>query len=49
MAKFMLRLRWYEDLYVVDAVDGRTLDPVGTMTSGEVRMLVPPSHCRQLF
>jgi hypothetical protein len=37
LAKFLLALRWYEDLHVVEAVDGRTLDPVGDMTSGEVR------------
>lgn len=36
MAKFLVKLRWFEDLYIVDAVDGRTIDPVGTMTSGEV-------------
>jgi hypothetical protein len=36
LAKFLLKVRWYEDLHVVEAVDGRTLDPVGTMTSGEV-------------
>lgn len=39
LAKFLLKLRWYEDLHVVEAVDGRTLDPTEKMTSGEVRQL----------
>lgn len=36
LAKFLLKLRWYQDLHVVDAVDGRTVDPTEKMTSGEV-------------
>jgi hypothetical protein len=36
LAKFLLKLRWYEDLHVVEAVDGRTLEPTDKMTSGEV-------------
>ena len=38
LARFLLKLRWYEDLHVVEAVDGRTLDPMGGMTSGEARL-----------
>ena len=44
LANFLLKLRWYEDLYVVEAVDGRTIDPVGTMTSGEVHMALGLKH-----
>ncbi len=36
LAPFLLKLRWYEDLHVVEAVDGRTLEPTDRMTSGEV-------------
>lgn len=39
LAKFLLKLRWFEDLHVVEAVDGRTLEPTDRMTSGEVLSL----------
>ena len=45
LANFLLKLRWYEDLHVVEAVDGRTLDPMGGMTSGEARTLLPIADC----
>lgn len=41
LAPFLLKLRWYEDLHVVEAVDGRTLEPTERMTSGEVLHLHP--------
>ncbi len=45
LARFLLHLRWYEDLHVIEGVDGRQLEGTQFLRGGEVA--VPDVHPRR--